>query len=302
MTENQTPAPAENDTQRSAGLLSFEAELAERFADPEWVAKWNAAEDDARPFVEMLNALRAEEGDSVTLLCDNPDFNGQPNNAIECCGDWTNWQERRFTGDTLRAAVLAAYRAKKAAPPAESGAAVSTERGEGVRLSSTDEPSSPAPAVSGVVERLKAHAADDRETAVIQRSWVKGGSRAEDTAKAYDKRAADLLEAAAEITTLQARVADWKFAAEDELQRRRNLRDRVAELTRERDALLADRDCWRRLADGHAGLREVAEAQLATARKALEEIAVPGNGSHWGRLARQAIASLSTPAAGGGDE
>jgi hypothetical protein len=96
----------------TADPLNFEAQLAERLADPEWVAKWTVKQDETRPFVEMLNALRAEEGDSVTLLSDNPDFNGQPNNVIECCGAWTDWQERRFGGDTLRAAVLAAYRTR----------------------------------------------------------------------------------------------------------------------------------------------------------------------------------------------
>lgn len=92
--------------------LDLEAQLAERLADPEWRAKWNSLQDQTRPFLEMLNALRAEEGDSITLLADNADFNGQPNNVVECCGAWTDWQERRFGGDTLHAAVLAAYRAR----------------------------------------------------------------------------------------------------------------------------------------------------------------------------------------------
>lgn len=67
-----------------------------------------------KPFHEMLMALRSEEGDSVTLFSDNPDFNSLPNNAIECCGEWTDWQDRRFTGDTLVAAVKSAYQAKRA--------------------------------------------------------------------------------------------------------------------------------------------------------------------------------------------
>jgi hypothetical protein len=58
--------------------------------------------------LEALNELRAEEGSSVTLLCDNPDFNGQPNNAIICNGEWTDWQDRRFTGDDLAEAIYAA--------------------------------------------------------------------------------------------------------------------------------------------------------------------------------------------------
>lgn len=46
-------------------------------------------------YIAALEFLRAHEGDSVTLLCDNPD--GPPDYAIECCGDWTGWAERRFS-------------------------------------------------------------------------------------------------------------------------------------------------------------------------------------------------------------
>ena len=63
-------------------------------------------------FNRMVTALRSKEGDSLTLLSDNADFNGQPNNAIECNGDWTGWEDRRFTGETLHASVQAAYVAR----------------------------------------------------------------------------------------------------------------------------------------------------------------------------------------------
>jgi len=59
----------------------------------------------------LIETLRAPEGHSVTLMCDNPDFNGQPNCAIEVCGDWTNWHPKRFTGET----VLDALRSARAA-------------------------------------------------------------------------------------------------------------------------------------------------------------------------------------------
>lgn len=57
--------------------------------------------------MEALNDLRSAEGSSVTLLCDNPDFGG-PNNAIICNGEWTWWEDRRFTGDDLAEAIYAA--------------------------------------------------------------------------------------------------------------------------------------------------------------------------------------------------
>jgi hypothetical protein len=61
----------------------------------------------------LIDKLRAEEGDSVTIGCDNPDFNGQPNCHVTCCGGWTGWEDERFTGDTvlecLRAAAADMY-------------------------------------------------------------------------------------------------------------------------------------------------------------------------------------------------
>ena len=65
-----------------------------------------------------INTLREEEGNTVTLMNDNFDFNGQPNCAIECEGGWTGWVQRRFTGETiadcLRAAVEAKWEASRA--------------------------------------------------------------------------------------------------------------------------------------------------------------------------------------------
>jgi hypothetical protein len=60
---------------------------------------------------ELIEKLRASEGHTVTLMCDNPDFNGQPNCAVECAGDWTRWETMRFTGDTILQALEMAHRA-----------------------------------------------------------------------------------------------------------------------------------------------------------------------------------------------
>jgi hypothetical protein len=56
---------------------------------------------DAGKIFYYLNQLRADEGSSVTILCDNPDFNGEPNCTIECQAEWTGWTRQRFTADTL---------------------------------------------------------------------------------------------------------------------------------------------------------------------------------------------------------
>lgn len=62
----------------------------------------------------LIDQLRQREGASVMLFCDNADFNEQPNSAIEVSDDWTNWQDRRFTGETVTAALEAALLARAA--------------------------------------------------------------------------------------------------------------------------------------------------------------------------------------------
>jgi hypothetical protein len=61
-----------------------------------------------------INELRDEEGDAVTIVSDNADFNGLPNCAVDCVGEWTDWKERRFGGDTLTLALHAAVVARRA--------------------------------------------------------------------------------------------------------------------------------------------------------------------------------------------
>jgi hypothetical protein len=63
---------------------------------------------------EILENLREPEGDSVTLFCTNPDFGAGPNNAIEVNAYWTDWQDLRFTGETIFEALENAMKAKEA--------------------------------------------------------------------------------------------------------------------------------------------------------------------------------------------
>lgn len=74
-----------------------------------------AAVRDKLEYWAICEALRCVEACSVTLLCDNPDFNGQPNNAVECNGDWTDYKDVRFTGDTILGALQSALDALKKA-------------------------------------------------------------------------------------------------------------------------------------------------------------------------------------------
>lgn len=59
--------------------------------------------------MRLINILRAGEGDSVTLICDNPDFNMGANCAVECNGAWTDWWDVRFEADTLLDALSRAF-------------------------------------------------------------------------------------------------------------------------------------------------------------------------------------------------
>ena len=71
-----------------------------------------SAETDEAATVRFINKLRADEGDCVTILCDNPYFNGQPNCAILCNGEWTDYDYLRFKGDTVLQCLTRACEAK----------------------------------------------------------------------------------------------------------------------------------------------------------------------------------------------
>jgi hypothetical protein len=64
-----------------------------------------------RAIVEAIDRLREEEGASVTILCDDPDFNGKPDGAVIVCGSWTAWEDRRFDAPTVTEALRAAVKA-----------------------------------------------------------------------------------------------------------------------------------------------------------------------------------------------
>lgn len=52
---------------------------------------------DAIETVRLIDALREDQGHSVELICDNED--GPPNYAVDVCGEFTGWEEERFTSD-----------------------------------------------------------------------------------------------------------------------------------------------------------------------------------------------------------
>jgi len=58
--------------------------------------------------VAMINELREHEASVVIICCENPDFNGGPDNVIDCEGYWTGWQTKRYGGATLDEALASA--------------------------------------------------------------------------------------------------------------------------------------------------------------------------------------------------
>lgn len=56
---------------------------------------------------QMIEALRGPEGNSVEILCDNPDGL----NAVVCSGEWTHWVPKRFEGTNTHEALHAAFNA-----------------------------------------------------------------------------------------------------------------------------------------------------------------------------------------------
>jgi hypothetical protein len=64
----------------------------------------------AGEIVAMIAALRAEEGHTVTILSDNPEADSiEEQSGVEVCGDWTNWEQRRFLGRHWANGLRAAF-------------------------------------------------------------------------------------------------------------------------------------------------------------------------------------------------
>lgn len=71
----------------------------------------------AEAILAALERLREDEGNSVEILCRNPDPDGPEDQAIIACGHWTDWQSRRFEGRSLLECLQAAVAAMDAALP-----------------------------------------------------------------------------------------------------------------------------------------------------------------------------------------
>ena len=69
--------------------------------------RWAHLEPEALT-VKLIEQLAEPEGDSVTIVCPNPNFDGGPNRRIIVNGYWTGHRDVYFDGDTLNDALYAA--------------------------------------------------------------------------------------------------------------------------------------------------------------------------------------------------
>jgi len=65
-------------------------------------------------FCKGINELTSGEA-TVTVANSNPDFDG-PNELLICSGDWTDWANQYFGGDTKIECIEAAVAAKRSWP------------------------------------------------------------------------------------------------------------------------------------------------------------------------------------------
>lgn len=65
-------------------------------------------QNSAHEIVELIDQLRETEASVVSISSDNADFNENANCLVYVVADWTDFKERRFTGDTLVEALRAA--------------------------------------------------------------------------------------------------------------------------------------------------------------------------------------------------
>ena len=73
-----------------------------------------ACKNEAVKILDMIDELRAGEGDSVTLACDNPDFTRDEHHdsCIEVFGDWTNWHRQHVYACSVKECLQIAVNAK----------------------------------------------------------------------------------------------------------------------------------------------------------------------------------------------
>lgn len=86
------------DYDKSIGLQTI---AAHRIAERERNAGTDTCEMPEVAAMRYIEELRSDFG-SVTILPDNDEANHRSEQVgIDCCGEWTNWQDQRFMGESV---------------------------------------------------------------------------------------------------------------------------------------------------------------------------------------------------------
>lgn len=73
-----------------------------------------STESYATQFVSLTDLLRRDQGNTLTLLCDNEEAETSDQQcAVEICAEFTEWKPQRFYGETVLAALWSAYKAAR---------------------------------------------------------------------------------------------------------------------------------------------------------------------------------------------
>ncbi len=95
----------------SRWVLEYSGSVCESF--PEQVLAILKQQHKAAEVARILGELRQHKGGTITICCTDPEARDQPDAMVIVEASWTEWQPRRFTGNTLvdclRAALKVAH-------------------------------------------------------------------------------------------------------------------------------------------------------------------------------------------------
>lgn len=66
--------------------------------------------------VKLIDQLRTSEGDSINILCADPEADEELV-YVDACGEWTDWKDKRFVGKTLLLALQNCLANRMDVPP-----------------------------------------------------------------------------------------------------------------------------------------------------------------------------------------
>lgn len=72
-----------------------------------------STESYATQYISLVDLLRRDQGNCVTIMRDSSSGEDDCKCSVEVFAAWTNWMPQRFYGDTVLAALWSAYKAAR---------------------------------------------------------------------------------------------------------------------------------------------------------------------------------------------